>query len=402
MQDSLRSRLVLLPSLQIAPSLIQPLRCKVCAGHARLFDVVDFNKICAHAGAYYPYGLSGVSVPYYRCDACQFIFTVFFDDWSQQDFAEFIYNVDYRHVDPDYVSERPTRMARWIATGLKDMKDSSILDFGSGSGLLQSLLAKEGFSKIVGYDPISNPDLPETKFDLIFAFEVIEHSPDPLWTFGQLASLMVEGGCLIVSQTLQPRNVDTIRGSWWYIAPRNGHVSTYSIRTLRDLSAKVGLLIARRLNETTYAFTKGTLSTRSKEVLSRLAIEDPRYLFVLTSPPEAEVTDSWHGVELAEKVRFRWSRARVVTWSDVFVEQGETVLRLEYLIESRDGFAKGCQLIVDGVALDLMHSNNRIESRLTSSAPMVISVQLVSPDLTIPLSFGVADDRPLGLAIPVE
>ena len=38
-----------------------------------------------------------------------------------------------------------------------------------------------------------------------------------------MASFLAPGGAIVFSQPLQPADIETIRGAWWYVAPRNGH-----------------------------------------------------------------------------------------------------------------------------------------------------------------------------------
>jgi hypothetical protein len=62
---SVLGRLARQPRLD-AGSAAAAIACKVCGRPAPFFDVVDINK-CA---VFYPFGPSGVTVSYYRCDAC--------------------------------------------------------------------------------------------------------------------------------------------------------------------------------------------------------------------------------------------------------------------------------------------------------------------------------------------
>src|SRR5262249_39782462 len=103
----IRDRLARLPRLGQTNDTAATIRCKVCGNAAAFFDVVDFNK-CA---AFYPFGPSGVVVSYYRCDDCGFLFTPVCDEWSHDDFTRLIYNDDYILLDPEYLSDRPLRMA---------------------------------------------------------------------------------------------------------------------------------------------------------------------------------------------------------------------------------------------------------------------------------------------------
>src|SRR5258706_16460376 len=90
--------------------------CKCCNGSAAIFAEFDFSRTCEdHKGPVF--AKSGISIPYYRCTSCGFVFTSYFDDWSKEMFAERIYNSEYILADPDLAGARP----RYIADALTRM-----------------------------------------------------------------------------------------------------------------------------------------------------------------------------------------------------------------------------------------------------------------------------------------
>jgi SAM-dependent methyltransferase len=236
--------------------------CKVCGALARFFDVADFNK-CAQEHDTYQYGPAGISVPYCRCDLCGFLFTSFFDDWSPEEFARFIYNDDYVRVDGEYVSSRPIRMAERLVDLLGEFRSARILDYGAGRGVFGECMNKAGFH-VESYDPFSIPQRPDGQFDIVTCFEVIEHSADPRHTFQDMRTFLRDDGCVLFTQALQPAEIGRVRCSWWYAAPRNGHVSMYCDRTLAALAEQTG-----------FVFYRGQpfhgLCTRGAATLGRLA-----------------------------------------------------------------------------------------------------------------------------------
>jgi 2-polyprenyl-6-hydroxyphenyl methylase/3-demethylubiquinone-9 3-methyltransferase len=204
--------------------------CKICNAPAPLFGVADFNRSCEEArGRYLP--LSGIAISYWRCPACGFLFTDSFDDWTAADFKQYIYNDDYIAVDPDYREARPTDRAQWIArTFDKDKSRLRVLDYGGGNGLLSDMLRRGGFLAAETYDPFT-PEfsrLPGGRFDIVSCFETLEHLPDPAAGIAALASLVAEPGIVIFSTLVQPADLPTQRMNWWYIGPRNGHVSMFT------------------------------------------------------------------------------------------------------------------------------------------------------------------------------
>ncbi|MBS0643449.1 MAG: class I SAM-dependent methyltransferase [Proteobacteria bacterium] len=218
------------------------LPCKICGGTSPFFDLVDFNKCCL-ADDPYTLGPSCVGVPYYRCDHCRFAFTTFFDDWDDSLFRRYIYNDRYIQVDPDYAEARPTETAAALRTMLRGFEGLTLLDYGSGSGVLAAQLRDAGFASAAAYDPFSQPNRPNQRFDVVTCFETIEHAPHPHSFIRDLASLLTADGCIILGTSLQPDGFDLVRGSWWYVAPRNGHVSIYSTEALSELAAQQGLVV---------------------------------------------------------------------------------------------------------------------------------------------------------------
>ncbi len=214
--------------------------CKVCGGPASLFDVVDLNKHCAEDNPY-QFGLSGIPVYYERCARCGFIFTRHFDDWNSERFAEVIYNTDYGKIDGDYSSARPLAAAACFAESFPHAKALSILDYGAGSGVFAARLKELGFAGVTDYDPFSRPARPAAAFDVITCIEVLEHAPEPHGTMRDVLSFAHADTVILFSTLVQPDDIETRRGAWWYIGPRNGHISIYTDIALDALAAAHGL-----------------------------------------------------------------------------------------------------------------------------------------------------------------
>ena len=213
--------------------------CKCCGSTAGLFGVVDFNKNCINA----PLSLSGIPIYYYRCRDCGFIFTTFFDAFTEIQFKRLIYNKQYIDVDPDFREARPRQNAQIISMMLGGNKDISILDYGGGSGLLGEMLTTMGFRNVETYDPLF-PDAsvkPTIHYDCIVCFEVVEHTTRPKATFDDIFTLLKESGVVIFSTLTQPADMEERGVNWWYIGPRNGHVSIYTRKSLKTVIEAAGL-----------------------------------------------------------------------------------------------------------------------------------------------------------------
>jgi len=222
------------PRLTVAESPAS-LPCKVCGESSFLFGVVDLHTSCEEARGK-RLALSGIPIYYRRCVRCGFLFTTAFDHWQISDFQAAIYNADYPLVDPDCLETRPAGNAKLIAETFGASRDSlRILDYGGGNGLLAKRLSGAGFCAQT-YDPFSPwNELPHGNFDLITAFEVLEHLPQPRETVASMARLLGDPGAILFSTLLQPEDIDEQGLAWWYAAPRNGHVSLYSRASLHSL-----------------------------------------------------------------------------------------------------------------------------------------------------------------------
>jgi 2-polyprenyl-6-hydroxyphenyl methylase/3-demethylubiquinone-9 3-methyltransferase len=224
------------------PLASTPPSCKICGGTTALYGTVDFNKSCEEQrGMRLP--PAGVPVHYYRCAACEFMFTDALDDWSAEEFRAHIYNDDYHAVDPDYRSHRPGENARMVANYWGELKrELRVLDFGGGNDAFCAALRGKGFATAVTYDPLAADYArrPEGKFDLVTCFETLEHLPDPAAGIATIVECAADPGLILYSTLLQPYDLATCGVAWWYVAPRNGHVSIFSQQALTAAWEKHG------------------------------------------------------------------------------------------------------------------------------------------------------------------
>ena len=216
--------------------------CKCCLAVSPLYGVADFNK---HCNIHDPFPLAGVPVYYYRCPRCGFIFATALDAFTRDDLERWIYNEQYIRVDPDYSENRPRTNADKLCSLFSGHPDLRILDYGGGNGLLGRLMRERGFTSIETYDP-HVPEFaarPAGGFDLVVAFEVAEHATQPRETFFEMISLLRPEGMLLFSTPIQPANIGELGMNWWFIAPRNGHVSIHTPQSLRLIAGERGLRV---------------------------------------------------------------------------------------------------------------------------------------------------------------
>jgi SAM-dependent methyltransferase len=229
------------------------------------------------------FAASGEKIDYACCTRCGFVFTRRFDAWSEAEMAARIYNADYVRADPDFLYDRP----RFFATALQSMLGPVLprlaaLDFGGGAGLLARMMREAGCAQYDSYDPfLGDPTPPAGPYTLVTAFEVFEHSRDPIGTLRAAISHLTPDGALVFSTLVRPSRAGP---DWWYIAPRNGHVSIHTEHSLRILARRCGAhllslsaglhLLYRRLG----AVTRQILRTSGRQLLYHASLRGPAAL----------------------------------------------------------------------------------------------------------------------------
>ncbi len=367
--------------------------CKLCNHPAHHMDYVDFNKSCND----YPLGRSGILVEYFRCQRCELIFTDFFDNWSNDDFSSYIYNSDYIKVDPDYEIVRPRHSAEELARSLEGAEQKRFLDYGSGSGAFAREMGRLGFASIESYDPFSHPVPPSGKFDLITCFDVIEHSPDPRRTLAEIMSYLADDGCLLVGQTLQPANIAAIRGDWWYVAPRNGHVTFYSSETMHFYADANALRFDDFGN--LFALTREHRSELTETIVARRHPQ-PRRVLLGAPASGGGPYSGWHEAEPTPQGAFRWTREVDVGLGTHPTPIGEFRVILRYKGAISPDFLRASRIRVGTYESPILSHEDILYALFDFPDAGLRDISLRQPPVPSPASLGNGDDRrPLGLAI---
>jgi 2-polyprenyl-6-hydroxyphenyl methylase/3-demethylubiquinone-9 3-methyltransferase len=131
-----------------------------------------------------------------------------------------------------------------------------VLDFGGGNDALCTALRDNGFAEALTYDPMmpQYAQRPEGKFDLVTSFETIEHLSDPMAAVASIVESAAVPGLVFFTTTIQPLDFDTVGLNWWYVAPRNGHVSIFSRQALTAAWARHGYKVVSVDSNTHIAF----------------------------------------------------------------------------------------------------------------------------------------------------
>ena len=390
--DTLRERIAALPGLQRNPAVAIP--CRICTTPAIVFDVVDYHKVCDADP--YLFGVAGIPVTYYRCPNCCCVFTNFFDRWSPQDFKRFIYNRDYQLVDPEFEGPRPARIAAELAPLLAGLEAARILAYGPGAAAVAAEIAAHGFAQAESCDPLAQAPRLSGMFDVVAGFDALERTAFPLQAFDQMRGLLSADGGIILDRSPQPANIAELRGHWWRIAPRNGHVAGFAEETLQLIADRLGLVF--RAGAGRCGFLQPTADGAVAVALARLGPISVQ----LGAPAEEE--DGWHGPETSQlATRFRWTRADEISWPPCRLRRGTTRIRIPFLVQILPDFARNCRLFLGEMPLPTEATANAVIGLAHLPADQEAAIRLVTPSPTSPsVVLNSPDTRRLGLAIPIS
>jgi ribosomal protein S27AE len=179
---------------------------------------------------------------YRRCGKCGYVFVVD-PHWLEQAYSTAIAALDTGIVTRNlWLADASCAL---LGLSLRGVRKS--LDFGGGTGLFVRLMRDRGHD-FSWYDAYS-PNLLargfeaslQDRFDLLTAFELVEHLVDPVPTFEHFRSL---APVIVVSTELLPeakRGLD----DWWYYAPESGqHIGFFTRASLATLAERLGLQLS--------------------------------------------------------------------------------------------------------------------------------------------------------------
>jgi hypothetical protein len=179
---------------------------------------------------------------YRRCKACGYLFIVD-PHWLAEAYATAIAALDTGIVTRNlWLADATTAL---LGSSLRAVRRS--VDFGGGTGLLVRLMRDRGhdFHWHDAYSPNLlaigfEADL-QQRYDLVTAFELIEHLTDPVATVAQLRQL---APVLLISTELLPDPMPAL-DRWWYFAPEAGqHIGFFTRRSLEVLGERFGLMLS--------------------------------------------------------------------------------------------------------------------------------------------------------------
>ena len=209
--------------LGVAPGEFEVRICPGCGG-GTTFPLVGAEDLAAYyPDSYGPHSRSGLGVPMARAAMAARLHTRLF-----------------------------RRLRQSVATSHRNGDRGTLLDIGSGSGDLGSVLAAQGWS-VVGIDPseeacelarsrgvdarhgtLETVPLSRGSFDAVLFHHSLEHVPDPVGTLRSARSLLRDGGVAAIAvPNFDSRDRRRLGAAWWALdLPRHRfHFTPRSLRT---------------------------------------------------------------------------------------------------------------------------------------------------------------------------
>ncbi len=196
--------------------------CKICSSTTHII----FNKKL----------LTKYLVGYHQCSNCGFIQT---DEphWLSEAYQNAITSLDLGYAGRNTYSSYITAGIIELFFNYKD----KFIDYGGGYGLFVRLMRDCGYDYYLEDKYCQNlfansfeqNEIPEQKFELLTAFEVFEHLPDPI---SEISTMLEYSDSILFSTEIYPSDKSELE-NWWYISPETGqHVSIYSIKSLQEIA----------------------------------------------------------------------------------------------------------------------------------------------------------------------
>lgn len=203
------------------------MRCKVCS---------DMSEPLARGVI-----LGRHSIVYYRCNSCRFIQTEE-PFWLEEAYSKAITGSDIGLI------SRNLNLAIKTQAVISTLFNSSnvFLDFAGGYGMMVRLMRDAGYDfrwfdkhcvNIFAEGFEADADC-QGEFELVTAFEVFEHMPEPL---SQIESITKYSRNVLFSTEIIPKSVPQLEEWCYYGLDHGQHVSFFSLKSLEVIAKKLSL-----------------------------------------------------------------------------------------------------------------------------------------------------------------
>ena len=243
-------------------------------------------------------------IPVKRCSGCSFIFSskLMPEDELNRYYAEDFGSV--RHMQGQMVNATVNVWAFERLLGYSVGTVRNLLDVGTGYGFFLKALRERLAIDVIGVEPsqreakygkeklgldirnamISQADIAKKHFDLVTAFEVIEHTADPRGFVEELTEYVKPGGYMLIMTDNFESKVAKDLGAGFPKWIPHSHISHFGPTTLERVMSDSGLVLTRRLS-----YTPWELMLRNWYYRSRRIKKDPSQAFNLSRILETEM-----------------------------------------------------------------------------------------------------------------
>jgi SAM-dependent methyltransferase len=195
-------------------------------------------------------------IPYYRCRSCQVSFAKPPHNPNLTNNIEDFEEAYLRYFGPDAADDANfTALTAWMGR-FGSLSGRSLLDVGCGSGKLVRYLRQQGV-QAWGLEPSTalyrhfladetffvngavDSFAPTQTFDIVTAFDVVEHVEEPMAFLEGIGALLSANGLLFLSTPDEDSGAARLLGRHWHFyCPY--HLSYFSRRTLPQAAATLG------------------------------------------------------------------------------------------------------------------------------------------------------------------
>jgi hypothetical protein len=205
-------------------------------------------------------------VTYVRCPRCALI-TLPEPFWLDEAYEKAI-------ADGDVGLLRRCRVLSTLTAAVvraEGLRDGVFLDWAGGYGTLTRMMRDKGL-EFFHWDPYADNlfaqglalDPKGQRFDLVTAFEVVEHLKDPVVELAECAEITDR---LLFTTELQPEGLRP-GDEWWYFAPESGqHIAFHTPTSLRLLGERLGYRVTSN-GDQYHLFHRGPVRPATRALLS--------------------------------------------------------------------------------------------------------------------------------------